>query len=172
MSLIGHLRVVSSQIASAESRTLFPVVAEKQSHGLSGPLRDPRALGFSQQCCFPFLLEEETNEASASFPLSNGCSAKAHPLQCLPEHLRREGQWKAWGGGVKTVQVTSVDQTFVCLQQKYVSGGAALPGTREVCGWRHPEAVTPGPCCFSAQKPERDPGWGFVLTTSSTRPCF
>lgn len=101
MSLIGHLRVVSSQIASAESRTLFPVVAEKQSHGLSGPLRDPRALGFSQQCCFPFLLEEETNEASASFPLSNGCSAKAHPLQCLPEHLRREGQWKAWGGGGK-----------------------------------------------------------------------
>lgn len=90
------------------------------------------------------------------------------PAWALEEGRAVEGM----GGGVKTVQVTSVDQTFVCLQQKYVSGGAALPGTREVCGWRHPEAVTPGPCCFSAQKPERDPGWGFVLTTSSTRPCF
>lgn len=30
-----------------------------------------RVLGFSQQCCFPYFLEEEGNETSASLPLSN-----------------------------------------------------------------------------------------------------
>lgn len=69
--LIRHLHIVSSEIASAELSVLFPLVAEKQSHGLPGPLCNLRVLGFSQQCGFPYFLEEKTNETSASLPLSN-----------------------------------------------------------------------------------------------------
>lgn len=77
--LIRHLHIVSSEIASAELRVLFPPVAEKQSHGLPGPLCNLRVLGFSQQCAFPYFLEEETNETSASLPLSNTVFSQGTP---------------------------------------------------------------------------------------------
>lgn len=143
-----------------------------------GPCTVLRFLGFGQQYCFPYFLEEETSETSASLPLSNavfgGGNQGTSPFNLWLSTWGAPGELKAalrnpWKGFKKMV-LGDLDRLDICSPEaegclRWCSSSKDLEslGIQNI-SHRVPVLQWSETTEWSVQ--------GFILCTFPRRPCF